>query len=146
MRRTTPYRAAPPRSSATPLRNCAACGGFHLGHNSQSFGGVYLCPLHQWSLMHGFNPQPYGTPGGTDQTVKFVDGGPGAMRSSVLHAEGYFPEWCVIGRDGDTLTLRRLGDPDSEPITAQVSQVYPASSGAVYRHASKCGPAPKAAA
>lgn len=119
-------------------RTCAAGGGDHLGHDSTSFGGKYLCPVHLWSLMHGFNPQPYGTPGGTDQTVKFIDGSlPGPM-----HAERHETVWCVWGRDGEMLTLRPLGRPDCEPITAHVNTVYPAAAGAVYRHASTCGKHP----
>lgn len=124
------------------FRACAAGGGHHLGHNSPSFGGEYLCPKHQWSLMHGFNPQPRGVPGGTDTRVRFINGGPHSIRSTVLQGEGYFPEWIVLHRDSDTLTLRRLGFPDSEPIAASVHTVYPASPGAAYRHASKCGPKP----
>jgi len=129
---------------ASPLRSCSAGEGFWLGHNSKSFGGQFLCPLRQWSLMRGFDPQPYGQ-GGTDQRVKFID--PPAPPQGVagvgaLHAERWNPEFVVLARDGDVLSVRRLGFPDEEPVTVSVYAVYPASPGAVYRHASKCGPAP----
>jgi hypothetical protein len=118
------------------LRTCAAGNTSWLGHNSTSFGGRFLCPRHLGSLMHGFNPQPAGVPGGTDSRVKFIDG---SVAGGPLHAERYEPEFVVLSRDGDMLTLRRLGFPDSKPIRANVHAVYPASPAAVYRHASKCG-------
>jgi hypothetical protein len=121
------------------LRACSAGGGHWLGHNSTSFGGKYLCPAHLWSMMHGFNPQPHGVAGGTDQTVKFIDG---STPAGVMHAERHEPEYVVLSREGDELILRWLGLPDGEKVTASVHSVYPASPGAVYRHAAKCGPRP----
>lgn len=91
------------------LRSCAIGGGHHIGHNSRSFGGQYFCPKHLRQLFEGFDPQPYPA---RDHRVRFINGPD--------------TEWCVLAREGDTLTLRRLGFPDDPPTTAVVAQVYPA--------------------
>lgn len=127
------------------LRACAAGGGHWAAHNSSSFGGNFLCPKHQWSLMHGFDPRPHGQ-GGTDSTVRFIDFDHGHDAHGSMHAEQMKQEWVVLARDGDTVTLRPLGNPDAPTREAPVALLYPASPGAVYRHAAKCGPAPVEAA
>lgn len=115
--------------SATPIRACAAGAAEFLGHDSTSFGGRFFCPGHQWSLLHRFNPQPHGVAGGTDGTVRLIDGGQADL--------------VVLARAGDILTVRQLGLPDSTVRTVQVSEVYPAAAGAAYRHMARCGRPPK---
>lgn len=117
------------------LRSCTAGGGHWAAHNSTSFGGRFYCPLHLWSLLHGFDPQPDGH-GGTDTTVRFIDG---SVPSGWMHAERDETTYVVLARDGDMLTLRRLGFPNDPHVQAPVSAVYPDDPGAVYRHASRCG-------
>lgn len=119
------------------LRTCSAGLGQWAGHDSRSFDGNYYCPRHLWSLLHNFNPQPYGK-GGTDTTVKFIDGG----RSGGFDPIGCSTPYVVLDRIGDLLTLRPLGFPDVPTVTALVDEVYPAQPGAVYRYANHCGSAP----
>lgn len=94
--------------SAVILRSCAVGGGHHAGYRSASFGGSYLCPKHLRQTFEGFDPRP-GHP--VHSRVKTFDGD---------------TDWCVLARDGDKLTLRRLGFPDSPVTVLPVSATRPA--------------------
>lgn len=85
---------------------CAAHVGHHAGHNSKSLGGRYFCPKHLAELFAGFDPQ-------RNDTVRYIDG----------------PQWpyAVLGRAGDTVTLRRLGQPDAKVFPESVHQLWPDS-------------------
>lgn len=87
--------------------------------------------------MASYDSRPHGA-GGSDTTVKLIDD-PNRI-AGPMQAEGYQPRYVVLAREGDTLTLRRLGFPDDASIQVPVSVTYPASPGAVYRSGvSRCG-------
>ena len=98
---------------------CAVGAGHHIGHSSNSFGGNYFCPKHLNELMASFDPKP------RDQ-VKFIDGD----RSP----------WIVLGRDGDMVTLRRLGFPESKIIWAKVWNLWPGCGSSNKSFTPGCGP------
>ena len=100
---------------AAPLRSCAVGGGHHLGHNSTSFGGRYLCPKHQRETFYNFDPQPCTHQIGEliRNRVRFIDGGRGDA------------ELIVIARDGDQVTVKVLGFPDLPAQTVPLAALWP---------------------
>jgi hypothetical protein len=42
-----------------------------------------------------------------------------------LYARPRWERYCVLARDGDTLTLRRLGWPDADPFDVRIGTVMP---------------------
>ena len=89
------------------LRSCAGCGGHWAGHNSPSYGGDYRCRACRRKLVKGFDPQ-------RGDHVRWVES----------HYGGRDGEWQVLARDGDKVTIRRLGRPDTDPIVVLVVFLY----------------------
>lgn len=94
--------------TGTPLRCCAGCGGSFLGDDRR---GKWFCPKCAAKLPK-HDPQPHAV---------------GLRNQSIvsLTAPSNYSGWCVLARDGDTLTLRPLGNPDDEPIKVHVNNTKP---------------------
>jgi len=87
------------------LRCCSGCGGSFAAHNSKSFDGAYLCDKCLPKVRPAdFDPQP-------NDVVRFIDGPRG--------------DWLVISRDGDMVSVRRLGFPEREPCPVSIHALYP---------------------
>lgn len=91
-------------------RCCAGCSAWlAYPHDLPQDARVYCAPCAGRNVAGwaDFDPQPHPA---RDQSVR---------RHS---APG---EWCVLARDKDNLTLRRLGFPDAAPANVHLSDVYP---------------------
>ena len=87
------------------LRSCAGCGGSFAAHNSRSLDEAYVCDKCMPKVMPpDFDPQP-------NDIVRFIDGPRG--------------DWLVLGRDGDMVSVRRLGFPEAEPRPVSIHALYP---------------------
>ena len=94
-----------PDMTISYLRCCAGCSGFFAAHNSKSFDGAYFCDKCMPKVMpDDFNPQP-------NDVVRFID--------------GPRVDWVVVSRDGDMVSIRRLGFPESEPRSVSIHALYP---------------------
>jgi len=103
---THPRRLTYKRDMMTSyLRCCAGCGSSFAAHNSKSFDGAYVCDKCMPKVRpDNFDPQP-------NDIVRFIDGPRG--------------NWVVLSRDGDMVSVRRLGFPEDEPRPASIHALYP---------------------
>lgn len=88
------------------LRTCERCGGYHLGHNSNSYGGRYWCrrcfPISVTSDLR------------VNDVAELIDDG---MPAGPMHSERHRREYIVLTVAGDDVTVRQQGDPDA-PVFA----------------------------
>lgn len=104
------------------LRCCAGCSASIVIHYETPHGAedrVYCskCRKDNDKSWSDFDPQPYPA---RDNTVRRWS----SERMSVFDANR---EWCVLAREGDTLTVRPLGRPDMEPVQIHISDARPRS-------------------
>lgn len=86
------------------LRVCAYDSQWFLAYSSKSYDGMYFCPKHlQVVVEKTSNPQP-------NSVVSYIDDD--------------IRRYVVLRRDGDMLTVRRLGFPDDPEHTVSVHCVW----------------------
>ncbi len=93
-------------NGSNALRSCGGCGGSFLADNRNE---IYFCPKCTKYLPE-FDPQPYGKGRPDDQQVRF---GP------------RLDLYLVIAREGDMVTIRRMGNPDALPFEVPVNNLRP---------------------
>lgn len=104
------------------LRSCAGCAAHIMIQYETPFGNetpVYCpkCRKANAASWADFDPRPFPA---RDQTIRRWS----SERMSVFDANR---EWCVLARDGETLTVRPLGRPDLEPVQIHISDARPRS-------------------
>lgn len=95
-------------NGSNALRSCGGCGGSFLADDRNE---TYFCPKCTAAFPE-FDPQPYPSCGGRPdrQRVRY---GP------------RLDEYVVLAREGDMLTIRRLGLPESDPVQVHVANARP---------------------
>jgi hypothetical protein len=102
--------------TATPWRMCGFDRRQYLDHSGDLPDDGYLCPEHMAAMWAAYDPQPRGE----------VAIGQREPQSRVRLWTDRISEYIVLARDGDTLTLRRLGFPDDPSIQVPVRATLPA--------------------
>lgn len=92
------------------LRCCAGCNAhITIGYETERDAAVYCtkCDAMNKESWSDFDPQP--RPGRDCLVRLYTEPG----------------QWCVLARDGDMLTVRKMGFPDSESVEVHVANVLP---------------------
>lgn len=109
------------------LRSCGVGGGHHAAFSSSDFNGTYFCPKHLHELMKDFEEELL-RPGWDRSRVRFIG------------TNSYPGDYVALSRDGDMVTVRKLGAPESPTMIVSIGQLYP---GWYPTFSQGCGPRPK---
>lgn len=107
---------------ANYVRCCAGCSGtIIIQYETARFAPVYCgkCKAANEASWADFDPQPYPA---RDRTIRRWSG-----QAPVGRLGDTNREWCVLAREGDWLTVRPLGLPDTESVQIPLSDARPRS-------------------